>query len=171
MNVPSPSKKWHLLVFIHSILTPIYLLLLVINIQFGAWIKIIASSLMNIINRFLHFWTKLSRNQGEQYPKTSNKITKEGMLEGFPILSQVTCTNMSSALKNNSSASSVLPTSFKNLSVKNINQHLSVAVTSRGLHPSTRMERRANNLNHTYKRHKESPSLNLILELSTLSIF
>lgn len=87
MNLPSPSKKWHLLVLIHSISTPIYLLLLVINIQFGAWIKIIASSLVNIINRFLHFWTKLSRNKGEQYPKTSNKIMKGIMLEGFPILS------------------------------------------------------------------------------------
>lgn len=76
MNVPSPSKEWHLLVFIHSMLTPIYWLLPVIDIQFGAWIKIIASSLMNIINQFLHFWTQSSRTKGEQYPKPSNKITK-----------------------------------------------------------------------------------------------
>lgn len=68
---------------------------------------------------------------------------------------------MFSMLKNNSSASLVLPRSFRNLAIKNINRHLSAAVTLKSLHSNTRIERKVNNPKAYLERNKECLSFNL----------
>lgn len=125
-----------------------------------------ASSLINVINllfflyyEFLSLWTNLQRNKGKWWLKISN--TKGITPEWFKVISHFTCTNMFSTLKNNPSASLVLPISFRNFAINNINRHLSVVVTSKSLPSSTRMERKVNKPEAYLERKKEHPSLNL----------